>query len=134
MRRRRREGPPGRLGRGADRRRARCEDRIRCAKDTGLANLPLHDLDQNRIWCAIIALACEVIAWMQTLALTDHSARRWEPKRLRLRLRLFAIASAMATTARRTTLHLPDHVPRADLALQARDRLRTPPAAPAPSG
>ena len=24
------------------RRRARCEDRIRCAKDTGLRNLPLH--------------------------------------------------------------------------------------------
>ena len=31
------------------RRRARAEDRIRCAKDTGLTNLPLHDLDQNRI-------------------------------------------------------------------------------------
>jgi Transposase DDE domain group 1 len=34
------------------RRRARCEDRIRAAKDTGLANLPLHGFDQNRIWCA----------------------------------------------------------------------------------
>ena len=44
------------------RRRARCEDRIRCAKDTGLSNLPLHDLDQNRIWCAIVALACEITA------------------------------------------------------------------------
>jgi hypothetical protein len=31
------------------RRRARCEDRIRCAKDTGLANLPLHDFAQNQI-------------------------------------------------------------------------------------
>ncbi len=31
------------------RRRARCEDRIRCAKDTGLTNLPLHDLAQNQI-------------------------------------------------------------------------------------
>jgi hypothetical protein len=29
------------------RRRARCEDRIRCAKDTGLNNLPLHDFAQN---------------------------------------------------------------------------------------
>ena len=28
------------------RRRARCEDRIRCAKDTGLANLPLHKHDE----------------------------------------------------------------------------------------
>jgi hypothetical protein len=27
------------------RRRARCEDRIRCAKDTGLRNLPLHGFD-----------------------------------------------------------------------------------------
>jgi hypothetical protein len=31
------------------RRRVRCEDRIRLAKDTGLRNLPLHDFDQNRI-------------------------------------------------------------------------------------
>jgi hypothetical protein len=31
------------------RRRARCEDRIRCAKDTGLRNLPLRGFDQNQI-------------------------------------------------------------------------------------
>jgi Protein of unknown function (DUF1353)/Transposase DDE domain group 1 len=42
------------------RRRAHAEDRIRAAKDTGLANLPLHQLAQNRIWCAIVALACEL--------------------------------------------------------------------------
>ena len=36
------------------RRRARAEDRIRNAKDTGLTNLPLHDFDQNRIWCALV--------------------------------------------------------------------------------
>ena len=53
------------------RRRARAEDRIRCAKDTGLTNLPLHDFAQNQIWCAIVALACELTAWMQMLALTD---------------------------------------------------------------
>jgi hypothetical protein len=114
------------------RRRARCEDRIRCAKDTGLTNLPLHDLDQNRIWCAIVALACEITAWMQTLALTDHPARRWEPKRLRLRL--FSIAAARATTARTTTLHLSEHAPWTDLALQALDRLRSFTTIPAASG
>jgi Transposase DDE domain group 1 len=48
------------------RRRARAEDRIRAAKDTGLTNLPLHDQDQNRIWCAIIALACEITAWISS--------------------------------------------------------------------
>lgn len=42
------------------RRRARCEDRIRAAKDSGLANLPLHGFDQNRIWCQIVALAGEI--------------------------------------------------------------------------
>jgi hypothetical protein len=67
------------------RRRARCEDRIRAAKDTGLRNLPLHGFNQNQIWCELVAMACELTAWMQMLAL-DGPARRWEPKRLRLRL------------------------------------------------
>jgi hypothetical protein len=44
------------------RRWARCEDRIRNAKDTGLRNLPLHGYDQNQIWCQIAALACELLA------------------------------------------------------------------------
>jgi hypothetical protein len=99
------------------RRRARAEDRIRAAKDTGLANLPLHGLDQNQIWCAIVALACELTTWAQLLALTDHPARRWEPKRLRLRL--FSLAGRLARTARRTVLHLPRHAPWAPLFLQA---------------
>ena len=86
------------------RRRARAEDRIRCAKDTGLTNLPLHDFDQNRIWCALVALACELTAWLQMLAVAGHDARRWEPKRLRLRL--FSAAGRLAVTGRRTVLHL----------------------------
>ena len=57
------------------RRRARCEDRIRGAKDSGLENLPLHDMDQNRIWCAIVSLACELVAWLQMLTLVGHPAR-----------------------------------------------------------
>ncbi len=44
------------------RRRARAEDRIRNAKDTGLTNLPLHDFTQNQIWCAIVTLAAELTA------------------------------------------------------------------------
>ena len=86
------------------RRRARCEDRIRNAKDTGLRNLPLHDMDQNRIWCALVALACELTAWMQMLALAGQPARRWEPKRLRLRL--FSLAGRLARTSRSKLLHL----------------------------
>jgi hypothetical protein len=57
------------------RRRARAEDRIRCAKDTGLTNLPPRDFAQNQLWCAIVALACELVAWMRTPALAGHDAR-----------------------------------------------------------
>jgi hypothetical protein len=115
------------------RRRARAEDRIRCAKDTGLANLPLHDFTQNEIWCALVALAADLTAWMQTLALTGHEARRWEPKRLRLRL--FSIPARHARTGRRRLLHLAATAPFTALALQALDalaRLSGPAAAPAP--
>jgi hypothetical protein len=85
------------------RRRARCEDRIRCAKDTGLRNLPLHGYAQNQIWCQIVALACELIAWTQLLAL-HGPARRWEPKRLRLRL--FSAAGRLVRGSRRLRLRL----------------------------
>lgn len=104
------------------RRRARCEDRIRAAKDTGLANLPLHDFTQNQIWCAVVALALDLLAWTQTLALAGHTARRWEPKRLRHRL--FTIAGRVARHARQTVLHLPAHHPWAALAVQALTTLR----------
>jgi hypothetical protein len=103
------------------RRRARAEDRIRCAKDSGLTNLPLHDFDQNQIWCAIVALAGDLVAWMQTLALPDHAARRWEPKRLRLRL--LSIAGRLAATGRRTWLHLARPAPFTGLVLDGLRRL-----------
>jgi hypothetical protein len=85
------------------RRRARCEDRIRCAKDTGLRNLPLHGFDQNQIWCELAAMASELTAWMQMLAL-DGTARAWEPKRLRLRL--FSAAGRLVRGGRRLRLRL----------------------------
>jgi hypothetical protein len=110
------------------RRRARAEDRIRCAKDTGLTNLPLHDFNQNQIWCAIVALACELTAWMQTLALHGHPARRWEPKRLRTRL--FTVPATLARTGRRRLLHLADHHPWATAVHDADRRLHDLIAAP----
>jgi hypothetical protein len=108
------------------RRRARAEDRIRTAKDTGLRNLPLHDLDQNRIWCAVVALACELTAWAQLLALHTHPARRWEPKRLRLRI--FSLAGRLVRSGRRTVLQLAGHAPWAPLLQQAITTLRALPA------
>jgi len=108
------------------RRRARAEDRIRCAKDTGLRNLPLHGLDQNRIWCAIVTLAAEITAWMQLLALTSSDARRWEPKRLRLRL--FTTAAALTRHSRQVVLTLNQKQPWACLAHEAVTAVRALPA------
>jgi hypothetical protein len=90
------------------RRRARCEDRIRNAKDTGLRNLPLHGYDQNQIWCQIVALACDLLAWTAMLAL-HGAARRWEPKRLRLRI--FSCAGRVVRGSRRLRLRLASRWP-----------------------
>ena len=83
--------------------RARCEDRIRAAKDTGLRNLPLRGYTHNQIWCEIVALACELLAWTAMLALSGP-ARRWEPRRLRLRI--FACAGRIVRGSRRLRLRL----------------------------
>lgn len=104
------------------RRRARCEDRIRNAKDTGLRNLPFHSFDANRIWLAVVALALDLTAWLQTIALHDHPARRWEPKTLRLWL--FSLPGRIARHARRTRLHLPRHAPTTALLTTAITRLQ----------
>jgi DDE family transposase len=103
------------------RRRARCEDRIRAAKDTGLRNLPLHGYNQNKIWCEIVALACELLTWMQMLALAG-AARCWEPKRLRLRL--FSIAGRLLRGGRRLRLRLAATWPWARLTATAITRLQ----------
>lgn len=103
------------------RRRARCEDRIRIAKDTGLTNLPLYGFDANQIWCAIIALAVDLTAWMQLLALDGTDARRWEPKRLRHRL--YTIPATLARGARQIRIHYASHHPWARLATNAITRL-----------
>ena len=54
-------------------------------------------------------------------ALTGHDARRWEPKRLRLRL--FSVAGRIARHARRVHLRLARHAPCAELILTACQRL-----------
>jgi hypothetical protein len=64
-----------------------------------------------------VALAADLTAWMQTLALAGHDARRWEPKRLRLRL--LSIPARYALTGRRRLLHPAATAPFTALALQA---------------
>lgn len=86
--------------------RARAEDRIRGLKDTGMRNLPFHGYAQNQIWLEIVALAADLLTWTQTLAFDEYEpARRWEPKRLRLRI--LAVAGRIISTGRRRRLRLP---------------------------
>ncbi|MGB3172095.1 MAG: IS1380 family transposase [Rhodococcus sp. (in: high G+C Gram-positive bacteria)] len=103
------------------RRRARCEDRIRTAKDTGLSNFPLHGFDQNRIWLALVELALELTAWTQMLGFPDHDARRWEPKRIRLRI--FSIAGRISSHARRIHLKLSKNASWSDSIVSGLNRL-----------
>ncbi|WP_419143562.1 transposase [Actinomyces sp. SKVG-SVH-4(1)] len=77
-------------------------DRIRCAKDTGLDRFPLQGFAQNRIWCLIVALACDLLTFSQLLALTSTPARTWEPRTIRLRL--MSIPAIITHHARRTVL------------------------------
>jgi Transposase DDE domain group 1 len=102
------------------RRHARVEDRIRNAKDTGMRNLPFHDLAQNRIWLAITALATDLLVFTQRLALTGPAAS-YEPKRLRLRI--LAVAGRLVRTRRRQLLHIDPAWPWADQITTAHARL-----------
>ncbi len=102
------------------RQRARAEDRIRNARATGLRNLSLHKTAQNQIWLEIVQIALDLLAWMPMLALTGET-RRWEPRRLRLRL--FAAAAQLVTTARRQHLRFARHWPWTNIITGAIERL-----------
>ena len=89
---------------------ARCEDRIRALKDTGLRNLPFAGFAQNRLWAEGVALAADLLTWTQTLAFDESEpARRWEPKRLRFRI--LAVAGRIINSQRRRRLRLPRNWP-----------------------
>ena len=64
---------------------ARVEDRIRCAKDTGLANLPFYEFANNAVWVEVVLIAQDLIAWSQGLCLSGKLAKA-EPKGLRFML------------------------------------------------
>jgi len=73
-----------------------------------------------------VQLALDLTGWTQMLGFTDHDARRWEPKRLRLRI--FSIAGRIATHARRTHLRLSKNASWSALIVTALTRLAALPA------
>jgi hypothetical protein len=96
------DGDAGELER-LHRARANTEDRIRAAKQTGLANLPFHSFDHNAVWLEIALIAQDLLALTQRLAL-DGALAVCEPKTLRYRL--LHTAARVAFHARRAVLRL----------------------------
>jgi Transposase DDE domain group 1 len=106
---------------------ARVEDRIRCAKDTGLRRLPSREFAINAAWCVAAAIAADLIAWLQILALHGDLATA-EPKRLRYRV--LHTAARLTRGQRRRRLRIHSRWPWADQITTAFTRIA---AIPAPS-
>jgi len=87
---------------------ASVDDRNRCAKATGLRNLPCHHWAANDCWVALVALAGTLTCWAQTLLL-DGDLRVAEPKTLRFRL--WHVPARLARHARTRWLRLPGDWP-----------------------
>jgi Transposase DDE domain group 1 len=83
---------------------ARVEDRIRHAKDTGLARLPSREFAINQAWIACVTLAADLTAWLRLLALPE-SLKTCEPKALRYRL--LHVPARVTRGARQRRLRFP---------------------------
>jgi hypothetical protein len=106
---------------GRHRGHARVEDRIRCAKDTGLRNLPFPAFANNACWLELVLMAQDLIAFTQGLVLDDDMAKV-ETKRLRYTV--LHVAGRITTTGRRPTLHLQGEWPWAKQLSDAFTKLR----------
>jgi hypothetical protein len=84
------------------------EDRIRCAKDTGLGRLPSREFAINQAWCVAAAIAADLIAWLQLVALDGELAVA-EPKPLRYRI--LHTAARVVRGQRRRWLRIPSTWP-----------------------
>ena len=58
------------------RQRATVEDAIRCAKDSGLRNLPFRDFQPNAVWLELVLMGQDLTRWTQRLLLANTPARR----------------------------------------------------------
>ena len=105
---------------------ARVEDRIRCAKDTGLGRFPSRMFAINAAWLELALIAADLLAWTRVLLLDGNQAQA-EPKRLRYQL--LHVAARITRTARRTYLRIAQRWPWADALAAAFARLHALPRA-----
>ena len=113
------EPPPLEL---RQRRHARVEDRIRCAKASGLRNFPFEDFVRNEAWLAMVTVAQDLLAWTAMLCL-DGALARAEPATLRYQL--LHVAARLARRGRDLHLRIDETWPWRDQLDAAFGRLRT---------
>ncbi len=101
---------------------ARVEDRIRCAKDTGLAALPLDTFDRNQLWVQLVLIAQDLLTFMQALCLDGELAIA-EPRVLRHKL--LHVAARVIRRGRQTHLKIQQDWPWAGELVAAFRRLHT---------
>jgi hypothetical protein len=77
------------------RQRAAIEDSIRCAKASGLRNMPFHSFSKNEAWLELVLMGCDLVAWTRMLLLHGTGMKTAEPKTLRYRL--FHVAGRVLT-------------------------------------
>ena len=113
------EPPPLEL---RQRRHARVEDRIRCAKASGLRNFPFEDFVRNEAWLAMVMVGQDLLAWTATLCL-DGALARAEPATLRYQI--LHVAAHLARRGRDLHLRIDETWPWRDQLDAAFGRLRT---------
>jgi hypothetical protein len=84
---------------------ARVEDRIRQAQDAGLHRLPSRLFAINQVWLELALTAADLLAWTQTILLTDApelARAEWKT----IRYRLLHTAARITRSGRRSWLRL----------------------------
>lgn len=94
--------------------RARCENRIKTLKASGMEKLPFQAIASNQLWTDLAILAMNLVTWMQLLILpAGHAAGVWDMKRWRYRL--FSIAGKIISRGRQKQLLIPESAPESQL-------------------
>lgn len=104
------------------RQRAAIEDAIRCAKATGLRNLPFRAYAMNAAWLELVLMGCDLLAWTRRLLLAGTRLASCEPKRLRYRL--LHVAGRIVRHARGVRLRLSRSWPWGPVLISAFARLK----------
>jgi hypothetical protein len=100
---------------------ARVEDRVRCWKACGLANLPFDGYCANEAWVAVSLIAGSLLAWSQ-MTCFDGALAKAEPKTMRYRV--LHVAAVLAHRGRDLIVHLDETWPWASELATAFTRLR----------